>query len=181
MSHAPHTSAPPPTPYGPAPSASEASASSEPSPSGSSSSAPMTAPGAPITVPQEQLDRYAALVLSVMQLRNYVALNRARLPAALLERWDAWYRGLGEVLQRTQTDQLALRQVLSQLPSYERELSRYRAAFAEVGGGQPPPLVTRASPAGSEGGGGLRLALVGGAGVALGWLIAGLSRSGGGS
>lgn len=133
---------------------------------------PITAPGAPITVPQEQLDRYAALVLQAMQLRNYVDLHRARLPADLVRRWDEWYQGLAQVLQRAQTDQIGLRHVLAQLPSYEDELARYRDAFAQQGG---PQLSPSSSP--EPGGVALKPILIGGAGLALG-LVAGFLVAG---
>lgn len=69
----------------------ETPATSEPS------APPITAPGASAAVPQEQLDRAVALLLHAMQIRNYVELHRGRLPAELVRRWDAWYRGLAEV------------------------------------------------------------------------------------
>jgi len=135
-------------------------------PNDDTQSAPQpTAPGNPITVPQEQLDRYAALALGAMQLRNYVDLHRARLPADLVSRWDAWYRGLGETLSRAQTDQIALRHVLGQLPSYQGELERYREAFAAHGG---PRLNVSASPAGGPERSTVSPLLIGGAGLALG-------------
>ena len=135
---------------------------------------PMTAPGAPITVPQEQLDRYAALVMHVMQLRNYVELHRARLPDELVRRWDAWYQGFGQVLQRAQTDQLGLRHLLAQLPSYRAELTQYRDAFASHGG---PQLEVSTTPAAPREGFELKPAMIGGAGLALG-LVAGFLVAG---
>jgi hypothetical protein len=135
-------------------------------------SEPVTAPGAPITVSQEQLDRYAALVLQAMQLRNYVDLHRASLPADLVRRWDEWYQGLAQVLQRAQTDQIGLRHVLAQLPSYQDELARYRDAFAQHGG----PRLGSSSPP-EPGGVALKPLLIGGAGLALG-LVAGFLVAG---
>lgn len=123
-----------------------------------------TAPGAPLTFPQEQLDRYAALAMNAMQLRNYVDLHRARLPVDLVRRWDAWYRGLGEVFQRAQADQIALRHLLTQLPTYRGELTRYRDAFAAHGG----PRLDAPSSSSRDERGALSPWLIGGGGLALG-------------
>lgn len=146
-------------------------------PSETSSDSPVTAPGTAPAVPQEQLDRYAALVMHAMQLRNYVDLHRASLPADLVRRWDEWYQGLARVLQRAQTDQIALRHVLGQLPTYQAELARYRDAFAAHGG---PRFEASASASESdEEGGVLKPVLIGGAGLALG-LVTGFLVAGGG-
>ena len=124
--------------------------------------APTAAPGAPAPVPQEQLDRAVAFLMHTMQLRNYVELHRARLPADLVRRWDEWYQGLAEVFQRAQADQIAQRQVLSQLSAYQAELSRYRDALAAHGG---PRLEVSTS---REEGRSLSPLLIGGAGLAVG-------------
>lgn len=148
------------------------------SPPSTASSPTATAPGTPMTVPQEQLDRYAELALHVMRLRNWVELHRADLPAALVGRWDAWHRSLGEVFRRGQTDQIALRQALAEVPTYRAQLSQYREAFASHGG---PSLSVNSGPRSEEsemdrlkplllGGGGLALGLV------MGFFVAG-SRS----
>lgn len=141
----------------------ETPATSEPS------APPITAPGASAAVPQEQLDRAVALLLHAMQLRNYVELHRGRLPAELVRRWDAWYRGLAEVFQRAQADSIAQRQVLAQLSTYQAELARYRDALAAHGGS--PPGASR------ERRGSLSPLLVGGAGLAVG-LVMGFAVAG---
>lgn len=124
----------------------------------------MTAPGNAPTFPQEQLDRYAALALAAMQLRNYVELNRSQLPADLVGRWNAWYTGLAQVFRGAQTDQVAMRSLLGRLPAYEQELSQYREAFAAHGGpATPSSSATREPKALSPlllGGGGIVLGLV---------------------
>lgn len=132
-------------------------------PATSEPTAPITAPGATAAVPQEQLDRAVELLLHAMQLRNYVELHRGRLPAELVRRWDAWYRGLAEVFQRAQADSIAQRQVLAQLPTYQAELARYRGAFAAHGGSPPGGSRERRSS--------LSPPLVGGAGLAVGLVV----------
>ena len=140
---------------------SEASPETPPVPDEQSAST-TTAPGAAAPVPQEQLDRAVAFLMHAMQLRNYVELHRARLPADLVRRWDEWYQGLAEVFQRAQTDQIAQRHVFAQLPAYQVELSRYRDAFTAHGG---PRLEMSAS---REEGRSLSPLLIGGAGLAVG-------------
>ncbi len=131
-----------------------------------SSETSLTAPGSTPTYPQEQIDRYAALAMRVMQLRNYVQLHRARLPADLVARWDAWFAGLGQVFRGAQTDQVAMRALLAQLPVYEAELAQYTQAFAAHGGpaGEPQTPHADSEPR-------LSPLMIGGAGLALGAVL----------